>query len=60
MPIAATAIMYGDNEMPSAPTISGFWTPAFTTRPKAVRLSRSQIAATQRKAMRISVARYRL
>ena len=46
-PRKATAAMYGSSEMPSAPTMSGFCTPARTTRPNGVRCSRNHRPATQ-------------
>jgi len=39
--IATTALMYGCSEIPSAATMSGFCTPARTTRPNGVRCSSS-------------------
>ena len=46
MPRKAIAAMYGSSEMPSAPTMSGFCTPARTTRPNGVRCSSSHRPAT--------------
>ena len=42
--MATTALMYGCNEMPSAATMSGFCTPARTTRPNGVPCSKPQRA----------------
>src|SRR5438105_8149586 len=44
--IATTPLMYGASEMPSAATMSGFCTPARTTRPNGVRCSRNHNPAT--------------
>ncbi len=45
--ITTTAVMYGRREMPSAATMSGFCTPARTTRPKLVFFRSSQRPSTQ-------------
>ena len=57
--IITTAVMYGLSEMPSAATMSGFCTPARTTRPKAVRLSSSHRPPTQTTATSRISSRYR-